>query len=215
VFPASVEQALAALEVGQVAEPVVSEFGVHIVKLTEYEAQQFPEYEEVAERISRELKATEVDQIYFNRMETLANLAFESFDLQTISEDMQLEIQTSEFLGRTGGSGPVTSNPEVISQAFAQDVLGDGLNSEVIELNDSRAVVVRLGEHRPASVRPFEDVRAEIAVMLRTQKERDKAAEVGQQILSALESGSDAADILPLSRWPGINAMASEEISLI
>lgn len=216
VFPASVEQALAALEVGQVAEPVVSEFGVHIVKLTEYEAQQFPEYEEVAERISRELKATEVDQIYFNRMETLANLAFESFDLQTISEDMQLEIQTSEFFGRTGGSGPVTSNPEVISQAFAQDVLGDGLNSEVIELNDSRAVVVRLGEHRPASVRPFEDVRAEIAVMLRTQKERDKAAEVGQQILSALESGSDAADIFATESlaWDQRNGVRRNQFDL-
>lgn len=216
VFPASVEQALAALEVGQVADPVVSEFGVHIVKLTEYEAQQFPEYEEVAERISRELKATEVDQLYFNRMETLANMAFESFDLQAISEDMGLEIQTSEFFGRNGGSGPVTSNATVISQAFSSDVLTDGLNSEVIELNESRAVVVRLGEHKPSAVRAFEDVRAEIAVMLRTQKEREKAAEVGQQILSALESGSDASDIFAAESlsWDQRNGVRRNQFDL-
>src|SRR5690606_13525108 len=123
VFPASVEQALAALEVGQVSDPVVSEFGVHIVKLTEYQAQDFPTYEEVADRISRELKATQVDQIYFSRMETLANLAFESFDLQAISEDMALEIQTTEFFGRSGGSSPISTNPEVLRQAFSADVL--------------------------------------------------------------------------------------------
>ncbi|MDP2283269.1 MAG: SurA N-terminal domain-containing protein [Pseudohongiella sp.] len=196
VFPAAVEQALLAMEVGQVSEPVVSEFGVHVLKLTEYAAQSFPEYEEIAERISRDLKTVEVDQLFFSRMETLANLAFETFDLQAISEDLGLEIQESEFFGRIGGSGPVTSNPAVIEQAFSTDILNDELNSDVIELTDSMATVVRLREHRPATIQAFNEVRAEIAVLLRTQKEQEKAQDVGQQVIAALESGSDAADIL-------------------
>jgi len=196
VFPDAVEQALAALEVGQVSDPVVSEFGVHLVKLTQFEAQSFPAYEEVADRISRELKATEVDQLYFSRMETLANLAFETFDLQAISEDMGLEIQSTEFFGRSGGSSPVSSHPTVIQQAFSDDILNGGLNSDVIELNNARAVVVRLGEHKAATVRPFEDVRAEIAVMLRTMKEREKAAELGQQLLASINAGEDISAVL-------------------
>jgi peptidyl-prolyl cis-trans isomerase D len=196
VFPAAVEQALLAMEVGQVSEPVVSEFGVHVLKLTEYAAQSFPEYEEIAERISRDLKTVEVDQLFFSRMETLANLAFETFDLQAISEDLGLEIQESEFFGRIGGSGPVTSNPVVIEQAFSTDILNDELNSDVIELTESMATVVRLREHRPATIQAFNEVRAEIAVLLRTQKEQEKAQDVGQQVIAALESGSDAANIL-------------------
>ncbi|MDO9478768.1 MAG: SurA N-terminal domain-containing protein [Pseudohongiella sp.] len=196
VFPAAVEQALLAMEVGQVSEPVVSEFGVHVLKLTEYAAQAFPEYEEIAERISRDLKTVEVDQLFFSRMETLANLAFETFDLQAISEDLGLEIQESEFFGRIGGSGPVTSNPAVIEQAFSTDILNDELNSDVIELTESMATVVRLREHRPATIQAFNEVRAEIAVLLRTQKEQEKAQDVGQQVIAALESGSDAANIL-------------------
>jgi len=196
VFPDAVEQALTALEVGQVSDPVVSEFGVHLVKLTQFEAQSFPAYEEVADRISRELKATEVDQLYFSRMETLANLAFETFDLQAISEDMGLEIQSTEFFGRSGGSSPVSSHPTVIQQAFSDDILNGGLNSDVIELNNARAVVVRLGEHKAATVRPFEDVRAEIAVMLRTMKEREKAAELGQQLLASINAGEDISAVL-------------------
>jgi len=216
VFPASVETALSALEVGQVADPVVSEFGVHIVKLTEYQAQDFPEYEEVADRISRELKATQVDQIYFSRMETLANLAFETFDLQAINEDMGLEIQTTEFFGRNGGSTPISSNPEVLQQAFSEDLLNGDLNSDLIELNDSRAVVIHLGEHKPASVLPLDDVRSEIAVMLRGQKEREKAAEVGQQLLAALNSGNDASEILAAEslQWDQRNGVRRNQFDL-
>jgi peptidyl-prolyl cis-trans isomerase D len=196
IFPGPVEQALLALEVGQVSEPVVSEFGVHLVKLTEYQAQEFPEYEELSERIARDLKTAQVDQLYFSRLETLANLAFETFDLQAISEDLGLEIRESDLFGRSGGSDIVTSNPNVLTQAFSADILQDELNSDVIELSQNSAAVIRLREYRPSAVRPFDEVRAEIAVLLRTQKEQQKAAEVGQQILAALETGGDASDIL-------------------
>lgn len=196
IFPAPVEQALLTLEPDQVSGPVVSEFGVHIVKLTEYQAQDFPVYEEISEQISRELKTTQVDQLYFSRLETLANLAFETFDLQAISEDLGLTIEQSEFFGRSGGFDLVTSNSAVAVQAFSDDILVEGLNSEVIQLSDNSAVVIRLGEHRPATLRPLDEVRAEIAVLLRTQKEQEKAAEVGQRIIAELQQGNDAADII-------------------
>jgi peptidyl-prolyl cis-trans isomerase D len=196
IFPGPVEQALTSLEAGQISEPVISEFGVHVVKLTEYQAQEFPEYEEISERISRDLKTEQVEQIYFSRLESLANLAFETFDLQAISEDLGIAIQESEFFGRSGGADIVTSNQNVLTQAFSADILTDDLNSEVIELTDNSAVVVRLSEYRPSAVLPFEQVRAEIAVLLRTQKEQEKAAEVGQQILASLESDGDASDII-------------------
>lgn len=196
VFPDALEQALLALEVNQVSEPVVSEFGVHLVKLTEYDVQDYPEFEEVSERIERNLKSAEVDRIYFSRLETLANLAFETFDLQAINEDLGLEIQQSNFFGRNGGTSIVTSDPNVIRQAFSDDVLGGELNSDVIELNQNQAAVIRLAEYRPAELQPLEDVRAEIAVMLRTERERAKAREVGESILAALRAGEEAEDIL-------------------
>ncbi|WP_339858171.1 SurA N-terminal domain-containing protein [Pseudohongiella acticola] len=191
VFPAALEQALLNLEVDQVSEPVVSEFGVHLVKLTEYDAQTYPEFEEVAERIERDLNSTEVDELYFSRLETLANLAFENFDLQGINDELGLEIQQSEFFGRSGGSTNITSDERVADAAFSDDVLMEELNSELIELSDTRAVVVHLREHRPESMIPFEEVRAEIAVTLRGQREREMAREVGEELLAALEAGDD------------------------
>ncbi|MEC8860056.1 MAG: SurA N-terminal domain-containing protein [Pseudomonadota bacterium] len=189
VFPQEMESALAALEVGEVSDPVVSEFGVHLLKLTEYDAQDYPPFEEVEERLRRELSQARVDELYFSRLESMANLAFENFDLQAINEELGLEIQQSAFFGREGGSSAVTSDPAVIEAAFSAEVLEEDLNSDLIELGETRAVVIHLAEHRPSALQPLEDVRADIAVELRTQMEQEQARAVGEQILAALQAG--------------------------
>ena len=194
VFPDAVESALTSMEVGQVSDPVVSEFGVHLIKLTELDAADVPTFESAAERIERDLKQAEVDNVYFSRLETLANLAFETFDLQSISDELGMEVQVSETFGRNGGSSVVTSNQNVIDAAFSDEVLNQDLNSDSIELSDTQAVVVHLNEYQPEQVQPFDEVRNEIAVSLRTELERERTREIGQEILAALEAGEDVSD---------------------
>lgn len=194
VFPDAVESALVSMEVGDVSDPVVSEFGVHLIKLTELDAADVPTFEESAERIERDLKQTEVDNVYFSRLETLANLAFETFDLQSISDELGLEIQSSNAFGRNGGSSVITSDQRVIDAAFSDEVLNQDLNSDAIELSDTQAVVIHLNEHQPEQVQPFDEVRSEIAVTLRRERERERTAEVGREILAALEAGEDVSD---------------------
>ena len=195
-FPRELEAALAALEVGQVSDPVVTEFGVHIVKLTEFDVNEFPSLEEVTDRIRRELSSTEVDQLYFSRLETLANLAFETSDLQTLSEELGLPVIQSETFTRLGGSSEITTNSNVIAAAYSDEVLAEGNNSEVIEMGDSRALVLNVREHTEASLRPIDEVRGEIAAILRTELERERARAVGEEILATLRAGNSADEII-------------------
>ena len=196
VFPDAMENALRELEVGEVSEPVRSEFGVHLMKLTEYEAQDFPSFEELAERIERDLISSEVQREYFARMEDMANLAFENFDLEPVAQEMGLEVRTTPFFGRGGGSDGITSQSAVYNTAFSDDVLVDELNSDIIELDDERALVMHLNEYRPAELRPLDEVRAEIAALLRSERERQLARELGEQILSALRAGEPVEELL-------------------
>ena len=216
VFPDALERALDDLEVGDVSEPVVSEFGVHLVKLTEYDTRDYPAFEEVAERIERSLTQGQIDQLYFSRLESLANLAFESFDLIPVAEELELEIQRSAPFSRRGGTDPISSDPDVVVQAFSADLLEDELNSEVIELSDSRAVVVRVAEHHPETLQPFDDVRGEIAILLRTEQERAKAREVGENILAALEAGGNATELLAAESltWNERSAVRRDQFDL-
>jgi peptidyl-prolyl cis-trans isomerase D len=189
-FPEELEQALLLMQVGEVSDPIVTAFGVHLVKLTEYDVNQFPSLEEETDRLRRELASAEVDAIYFAQLETLANLAFETGDLFAINEDLGLGIIESESFTRTGGSSDITTNGNVIAAAFSDEVLLQGQNSEVIEAGNDSAVVVRLREYTDASIRPLAEVRGEIAAILRTETEKERALALGEQLLAELESGA-------------------------
>lgn len=188
-FPAPLEDALETLQVGEVSDPVVSEFGVHLVKLTENTVNEYPPFEELADRIRRDLSTAEVDARYFSRLEELANLAFETTGLQDISTELGLDIVESEMFTRLGGTTDITSNANIIAAAFSDETLIDGNNSDVIELGTDRAVVLHVREHNEPTLQALEEVRGEIAAILRSELEKERASALGESLLSALQNG--------------------------
>jgi len=194
-FPVAIEEVLEILSVGEVSGPVVSDFGVHIVMLTEDSENVFQSYEEVAERIERELKSSEVELIYAERLGDLSNLAFETGNLETISEELGLEVLTSGAFSRAGGSG-IFSNQALISAAFSEEVLLEGNNSEVIELSSSQAVVLNVEVLNEATVLPLEDVEPEIAVIIRTEMEREAVQSLADQLLTNIENNESVDQLL-------------------
>lgn len=187
-FPPEVETALGELALNGISGPVVSEFGVHILQLTEDSQNEFAPFEEVSARIERDLKSSEVELIYAARLEDLSNLAFESGDLSAISEQLELPVLTGEAISRLGGVD-VFANPGVLEALYSDEVLLDGNNSDVIELDDTRAAVVRVEAFNESYIHPLEEVEAEITVLLRSDMERDAVASLGEEILGALEAG--------------------------
>ena len=194
-FPIEIEEALEGIEVGETVGPVETEFGVHVVKLTEDNSAVFQSFEEVSGRIERDLKAAQVEQLYASVLSDLSNLAFESSDLQRISDELNLSILTSGDFDRAGGGG-IFSDPRVLEAAFSDDVMLDGNNSDVIEIGDERAVVLRINSITPEGVLPLEDVEPEIAVELRAQMERDAVAALGDDLATLLEIGGDVEEFL-------------------
>jgi len=189
-FPDEIEIALEGLGIGEVSVPVISEFGVHLLKLTEDSENTFPSFEESRERIERDMKSSEVEQIYAQRLQDLSNLAFETGDLDTISEELDLTVLESEPIQRGGGAG-IFSNETLVEASFSDEVLLDGNNSEVIELDDSQSVVLRVLEYSEAMVLPVDDVQPEIAVILRTQMERDAVQQIGSSLLEQFQKGAN------------------------
>ena len=186
-FPVALEEVLEILSVDEVSGPVISDFGVHIVMLTEDSENVFQSFEEVADRIERQLKSSEVELIYAQRLGDLSNLAFETGNLETISEELGLDVLISGTFGRTGGSG-IFSNQALIAAAFSEEVLLEGNNSEVVELSPSQAVVLNVLLFNEAAVLPIEEVEPEIAVIIRTQMEREAVQALNDQLLTNIEN---------------------------
>ena len=184
------EDAAFALSKGELSKPVLSEFGYHIIKLEEVRGGQTKPFEEVKAQLESDLKRQKAEKLYFDKVEKLTNMAYEMPDtLSPVAEELGLTLKTTGLFGRAGGPG-IAANRKVQQAAFSEDVLRERLNSEVIELGDNHAVVVRLKEYQAAEVRPLEQVKTRIENELKTKGAKDKAKEKGEAIVAKVNAGS-------------------------
>ncbi len=194
-FVEAFEAALRELQVDQVSDPVRTEFGVHLIKLTELAETENEPYEIRRDDIERNLKQSEVDLLFISRADELGNLAFESLDLVQPSEAMGLTLQESDWFSRSGGIG-VAAFDAVVDAAFGSEVLEEGLNSDLITLDSNRAVVIHLIEHQPQQVRPLEEVRPEIEGLLSIEQMQQQTRLIGETMVSSLQAGESIDELL-------------------
>ncbi|MEQ2355552.1 SurA N-terminal domain-containing protein [Pseudoalteromonas piscicida] len=193
--PAFEDAAFALASVGDVSEVVESEFGFHIIKLTDIQRQQAQSFEDVKDDLRAELeKAAKIDAFY-QKQTRVAELAFEMADsLQDAAEAAGVEIKSTELVSRNALPEPLNS-PAISNTIFTPELLEDRVNSEVLEVAPEHIVVVRVAEHKAAATKPLEEVSAQIKTQLSNEKASTLIAEKAQSLYEQLQSGSTLAEI--------------------
>jgi len=206
------EAAAFALDANAVSDPVKTEFGFHIIQVTEVRGGEQAGFAEVRDQVDSAYRKFEAENLYFDYAERLAESAYEnSASLTPAAEALALNIQQTDWLTRQSRlTGPLAS-PKVINAAFSDDVLAEGHNSELIEVGQQQAVVVRVAEHEPEGVEPFEQIQQRVSDEYRNEKASEAAAQVGQKALEELSAGQRALqDLAEAHAWklksPGLIA---------
>ncbi len=185
------EKAAFALEPGGLSEAVRSAFGFHLIQLDKIEAERGKRFADVREELLTRYRSEEAEKILYEQVDRLATLAFENPDsLDVAAEELGLEVKESRWIERAGVAGdPLLGDRKLLSAAFSDDVLEAKNNSEVIELADGRYVVLRISEHAVPAVRKLDEVRGEIALLLKAQAVRKMLEENGRKALQNLRQG--------------------------
>ena len=179
------------LSEGEISDPVESEFGVHIIRVDEIQAEKAKPFEEVRDEIAEQAIRNQAEIEMFEIAEEMRNVAFEQPDsLDAASELSGLAIEVSDWFSRTQGSG-ISSHSSVRNAAFNTTVLEDGFNSDIIALDNGRQVLLRKREHRPSESLSFDFVKAEISEKLLSEKSAAKAQEFAENLLTQLTDGAD------------------------
>lgn len=190
------EDAVFALKEGEVSDPVRSDFGIHIIRLTGIKPAQVRPFEAVREEILAELKREAAARKFAELAESFSNTVYEQADsLQAASEKFQIKPQTTGWLAKGGRLPPPFDNARLSAAIFSEDAVNHKRNTEAIEVAPNTLVAARVLEHRPATTRPFEEVKATIEQQLRREEGLKLARQEGVAKLARLQKG-EAADVV-------------------
>ncbi|NPA71286.1 MAG: peptidylprolyl isomerase [Gammaproteobacteria bacterium] len=191
------DEAVFTMEVGQVSEPVKTEFGFHLIKLEAVEGKKVQPFDSVKAEVAEQYRLQEAERQYFDLLEQLNTLAYEQSDsLEPAADALGMKVQTSSLFSREGGAGNIVSNGKVIKLAFSEDVLKGKLNSTSIELAPNRSIVLRLNTKQEARQKPLEEVATGIKDKLVREASIKAAADLAQSLLVKAESGENPESLM-------------------
>ncbi|MHB8668878.1 MAG: SurA N-terminal domain-containing protein [Burkholderiales bacterium] len=211
----SFDDAVFKMKVGQISGIVDSSFGFHIIKLTGIKPAKDGEPEErrashilisappasaagdfnsMRGEIEKQLKQQRLERKFGDAAETFSNLAYEQPDsLQPIADKFKIKVQQSGWLTRkaTAADGAL-DNQKILDALFSADSLKNKHNTEAVETVPDTMVAARVIEHKPATVKPFDEVKAEITKKLTEQDAMALALKRGAAEYAELRQGKDA-----------------------
>jgi len=189
------EDAVFSMKQGEL-QVVQSEFGFHVVRLTGVQPAKVRPLEEVRKELTADLTRQKAAKKYQEASEAFGNMVYEqSESLKPVAERFKLQIQTTGWVSK-GGAGQelgALDNPKLLAALFSQDAIANKRNTDAIEVAQNTLVAARVLEHQPASQRKFEEVKNDIAEMLRRREALRLAEQEGTAKLEQLKKGENPA----------------------
>ncbi|MSP34790.1 MAG: peptidyl-prolyl cis-trans isomerase [Limnohabitans sp.] len=192
------EDSAFSLKKSDISDLVESEFGYHIIQLTDIKAAKAQSFESLRPSMEADLKKQQAQRKYAELAETFSNTVYEQSDsLKPVADKLKLNIQKANQVARQATQTPgVLSHPGLLQAIFSEASLQKQRNTEAIEVAPSTLVSARVVKHQPAATLPFAEVKEFVKRALTQEKAAEMAKAQGEQRLTALKA-STGADNLP------------------
>ncbi|MAZ06354.1 SurA N-terminal domain-containing protein [Marinobacter sp. SS8-8] len=204
IYDKAFEEALFALEEGEISRPVRTSFGVHLIRLEDIRRSEVPPLSEIDDQLRRELARDKARERFAEVRAQLADSAYAADDLAGPAKELGLEVREAKGISREGGQAPF-DHDGLVRQLFSKDVLEAGYNTELIDVGDNVSVVARVRKYHEAEQLPLAEVRENIRATLEQRKTREALVERAETIIASLEAGESLESV---GEWASYQSLA-------
>jgi peptidyl-prolyl cis-trans isomerase D len=191
------EDAAWKLKQGEISDVVESDFGYHIIQLTGIKPAEVKPLEQVKGEIAAEIKKQLAQKKFAEAAESFSNTVYEQADsLKPAADKLKLKIETATALTRQPnpalGTAPV-NNEKFLKSLFSDDSIKNKRNTEAVEVAPNTLIAGRIVEYKPATRRPFEEVKDVVRQRVTQDEAAKLAKKAGEDKVAALKAKDDAA----------------------
>ena len=214
------DDAAFSMKVGDIAGPVETQYGYHVIRLDAIKPVQTTPLEAVKAQIVEEIRKPKVAKAFAEAADNFNNLVYEQFDsLQPAVDALKLTVQKSDWVSRAGGNpNPLLNNEKLLTALFSDEVLKNKHNTSAIEVQPNMLLAARVIEHKPAEALPFDQVRKDIVQHLSAKAETELAEKEGRAALEKLKKGENIAlkwspsQTVTLQKRQGLHPEAAQSV---
>lgn len=198
------EDAAFAMKGGEISPVIETDFGYHIIRLTDVRGGTTKPFEEVRAQIEVEVRRSLAQRKYAEAAEQFTNTVYEQSDsLQPVIDKLKLS-KKSATVQRTpavGATGPLAS-AKLLEAVFGNDAVRSKRNTDAVEVGPNQLAAARITEYQPARTLRLDEVKEGVRERLIAQRSAALARQEGEAKLAALKLTPDVAlpTVLVLSR---------------
>ena len=183
------------LQKGQLSPVVETDFGFHIIKVTDVRGGEKRSFEAARAEMEDEVRRQLAQRRFSEVAADFTNMVYEQPDsLKPVVDKLKLEVRTATNVRRApvpGATGPLAA-PKFLDQLFGQEALRNKRNTEAVEIGANQLVSGRIVSYSPAQTLPFADVKAQVQAAVVGEMAAAQARKDGEARLAALKQAPDS-----------------------
>lgn len=182
-------------KIGLVSTPIKTSEGLVLVKVTDFKGPQILPFEQVKDKVKETIVTQQAQEKFAEMREKLANITYEHPEsLDSAAKALNLKISTSHLFSKNTPAQDISQSIRVREAAFTNDVLISKNNSDLIQLDQNTAIVLRVNKYQPAAQLPLTAVEKRIQSVLLRQEVDSKVAQLAEELSQKLQNNSLSPD---------------------
>jgi peptidyl-prolyl cis-trans isomerase D len=193
--------AMQKMKTGEISEPIRTSFGYHVIEVVDAKPAEIKTFDAVKQDVLAQLKKQQAHSKFADLRDTFDHTVYEQSDslkpaVDKLADKFKLNIETASVTRKpdpnVAQTAPV-NNPKFLNAVFTDDVLKNKHNTDAVEVRDGVLISGRVTQYQPASQKPLEQVKTEIAEVVTQNEAKALAEKAAAAKLAALQAKDDIA----------------------